>query len=346
MSRTSVVMVTTSLVFLVFPSSVFYVFSGISAKKDLSFTTSAQAGETGIPESTGSSEKREPPAIAPDIQDTGESAPNGTVLWDTGSLRLVADDEGEPRQLQTAIVTLVCPATDEHEEVRVDLVAALHIGDGTYYRTLNWLFRKYDSVLYELVANRGSRPPRPQPGRKREPSSLVSSAQILLGETLGLKFQLEEIDYTVTNFVHADLTPEQFRNAMEQRRDGLLEMFGRTFGYTMATGNYSGNSADVDLLMSLFSGNRKQGMRRAVAESLADSDKVAEILDGTGEEGSAIIAARNQAAMEVLKERIAAGDRRIAIFYGGAHIPDFERRITGEFNATRTTVRWITAWSL
>ncbi|SVD08140.1 uncharacterized protein METZ01_LOCUS360994, partial [marine metagenome] len=34
---------------------------------------------------------------------------------------------------------------------KVDLVGAVHIGDQAYYEGLNKAFKKYDSVLYEMV---------------------------------------------------------------------------------------------------------------------------------------------------------------------------------------------------
>ena len=366
MSRTFVAKVTTVLVLPIVLSSVSYVFSPDFAKKNNPFTNLAYGVESENPESTNSSDDSERPNGPVDTQDTENSQDaestvasdakssdlvsdvsddtNESILWDIGSLRLVADDEGEPRELQTSVVTLICPATDTHPELQVDLVSALHIGDGEYYQSLNRLFRKYDSVLYELVANKGSRPPKPQPHRKREASSLVSSIQILLGESLGLQFQLEEVDYTAPNFVHADLTPEEFDEAMAQRKDGLLKMFGRVLGYQLASN--ASSESDFQLLLALFSENREQEMRRAFADSLAESEQLSAVLNGDSEEGSAIIEARNMAAIKVLREQIASGDRRIAIFYGGAHIPDLERRIVEEFHATRTALQWLTAWTL
>ena len=35
---------------------------------------------------------------------------------------------------------------------------------------------------------------------------------------LGLSFQLDEIDYTRPNLVHADMTPDEFAQSMRDRR--------------------------------------------------------------------------------------------------------------------------------
>ena len=59
-----------------------------------------------------------------------------------------------------------------------------------------------------------------------------------------------------------------------------------------------------------------------------------------------IIDARNQKAMDVLAEQIALGKKRIGIFYGAAHLPDFERRLLEDDKFVRVETRWITAWDL
>jgi hypothetical protein len=55
---------------------------------------------------------------------------------------------------------------------------------------------------------------------------------------------------------------------------------------------------------------------------------------------------RNDACIEVLQQQIAAGKKRIAIFYGSAHMPDFERRLLDNFGMQRHSIRWFDAWDL
>jgi hypothetical protein len=55
---------------------------------------------------------------------------------------------------------------------------------------------------------------------------------------------------------------------------------------------------------------------------------------------------RNEACMKVLKQQLAAGKKKMAIFYGAAHMPDFDKRLKGDFDMKRTTSEWIDAWSL
>jgi hypothetical protein len=45
-----------------------------------------------------------------------------------------------------------------------------------------------------------------------------------LKNSMELSFQLDEIDYTPANFVHADMTPQEFSASMEKRGESLLSI--------------------------------------------------------------------------------------------------------------------------
>lgn len=64
------------------------------------------------------------------------------------------------------------------------------------------------------------------------------------------------------------------------------------------------------------------------------------------EEKSVIIGERNRAAVEALRRAINDGHNRIAILYGGGHMPDMGRRLREEFDLVPSRVQWITAWSI
>ena len=61
--------------------------------------------------------------------------------------------------------------------VEVDLVGAVHIGDVAYYEQLNEYFKKYDALLYELVAPQGTRIPK---GGKRETGNPLALLQQMM----------------------------------------------------------------------------------------------------------------------------------------------------------------------
>ena len=55
---------------------------------------------------------------------------------------------------------------------------------------------------------------------------------------------------------------------------------------------------------------------------------------------------RNGAAMKVLANQIKSGTAKIAIFYGAAHMPDFDRRLTQELKLKRESMTWDRAWDM
>ncbi|MFN9370160.1 MAG: hypothetical protein ACK6CT_15580 [Planctomycetia bacterium] len=260
------------------------------------------------------------------------------------------DDADRPRSLDTAIVPYVQPAdSDRRGPLQVDLVAAVHIGSADYYDRLDEAFAGYDAVLYELVAPPQARVP--QPGKP--PAGAIGSAQLGMTRLLGLEFQLDKIDYQAGNFVHADLSPREFQAAMEKRSETFWTMFNRLMKEAAAREARGEKPAggDVgigDVMGMLFASApaRQVRLRRLMAEQFTNMDLMTETLGG--EEGSAIITDRNKAALAVLRKEIAKGRRRIAIFYGAAHMDDFDRRLQEDFALQprpRETV-WLEAWGL
>ena len=64
------------------------------------------------------------------------------------------------------------------------------------------------------------------------------------------------------------------------------------------------------------------------------------------EEKSVIIGERNRTAVEAVRKAMNDGHNRIAILYGGGHMPDLGRRLREEVDLVPSQVQWITAWSI
>ena len=265
-------------------------------------------------------------------------------------LRLSRDDQDRPLSLDTSIVEYGRPADRQgvvgRPPLRVDLVAAVHLGSQSYYDTLDRLFADYDAVLYELVA-----PPnaRPKPGAK--PAGAIGSAQQGLTQILGLEFQLEAVDYAAANFVHADLSPKEFDAAMKKRGESWWSMFMKLMGEGMARaereGRQPGGDVSIGEMFGLLFGSgeaRQVRLRRIMAEQFTDMEALTAAFGG--DEGSTLITDRNAAALRVLKEQIAKGRRRIAIFYGAAHMDDFDHRLREDFALQPRETVWLEAWDL
>ncbi len=144
-------------------------------------------------------------------------------------LRLRRDEKQQPLAFESAIVRYV-PQDRNQQTPTVDLITAVHIGEKSYYEQLNREFAGYDAVLYELLAPEGTRIPKG--GAKSD--SIVSLIQKALKDLLELQFQLEMIDYTRPNMIHADMSPAQFAQSMNKRGESVFSLFMRMFTAAMA----------------------------------------------------------------------------------------------------------------
>ena len=254
-------------------------------------------------------------------------------------LRVVRTD-GEPVAMETSISRYV-PKEPGREGLVVELISAVHIGEAGYYARLNKLFEGFDVVLYELVAPEGTRVPKG--GGK--PRGVISGLQNGMKDMLDLEFQLNEVDYTPDNFVHADMSPEAFAKAMADRGESIWSMMFRLMGQAMAQQAAGKNAPnDFEILMALFDQNRALKLKRILAGQFENLEFVTAALSGP--DGSALIEGRNQAALAVLKKQIEAGKKKIAIFYGAGHMPDIEKRLIADFGLKHESERWLEAWNL
>jgi hypothetical protein len=255
-------------------------------------------------------------------------------------IRIARDGDDELVALQTSIVRFV-PGDGSKGELAVDLVGAVHVGERSYYDALNKRFEDYDVVLYELVAPAGTRIPK----GGRPSAHPVGMLQSGLKNLLGLEHQLQYIDYTKQNMVHADMSPDEFAKSMEDRGESFMSMFFRMMGQAMAQQSVQkGGTSDFDLLAALFDPDRAGAMKRVMAQQFENADGMMAALEGP--EGSTIITERNKVALEKLKEQIAAGKKKIAIFYGAGHLGDMEKRLAADFQLKRKDEQWLDAWNL
>jgi hypothetical protein len=263
-------------------------------------------------------------------------------------IRVRRDENNQPLALETAVARYVS-ASDKWPGVHVDLIGAVHIGDKSYYDALNKLFPNYDVVLYELVAPEGSRIPKE--GRKGGGDHPLGAMQNGMSAMLELRHQLDCIDYQASNLVHADMSPEEFTKTMEKRGESLMQMFLRLMGQGLAQqavaekgGANAAAPSELGLLFALFSKDRARRLKIMMAEQFENLEGQMALFDGP--EGSTIITERNKRAFEVLEKQLAAGKKRIGVFYGAGHLPDMEKRLVGDFGLRREGETWVPAWSL
>ena len=250
-------------------------------------------------------------------------------------LRFIDDNDGGGR-LETAITSYKNP-----DGVTVRLVAAVHVADKKYYADLNKTFATYDALLYEMVKPRGMAVPTPA----NRSDSVLSMFQRLLKDVLDLDFQLDAIDYSARNFVHADLDAETFARLQEERGESMLTLMLRVILKEMSKpqADQPEEPSLTELLVMLTSPDRSRHLKLILGRQFQDIEsKVADI---EGPTGSVLVSERDKAAINALKQTVATGKKNIGIFYGAAHMPDLAKRLE-VLGFKQTDKKWLAAWDM
>jgi len=254
-------------------------------------------------------------------------------------IRIQRNENRDPVALQTAIAKYV-PAGGE-KSVEIDLVAVVHVGEKAYYERLNKEFEKYDAVLYELVAPEGNKPPKDAERRSDNPVAVLQQGMTLF---LRLEHQLEVVDYQKANFIHADLSPEGMKKAMKERGDDQMTIVLGAIADFLRKKNLDADKPEpqapdispIDLLNPIK-------FKRMMAQQFEDAG--GEVSLG-GTINRLLVEDRNKACIKVLQQQLTTGKKKIAIFYGAAHMPDLDKRLKEDFGMMRISSEWIKAWSL
>lgn len=273
-----------------------------------------------------------------------------------------------------------------HPFLRVDLVSTVHIADKEYFDKLQQALEDYDCVLYEMVISRDNLNNQQDPTfakklrSSRKGFSILGFIQKQMARILSLDYQLDCLDYGDEKWQHADLDYETFKLLQTERGESFL-----TFAVDMTLKSTKAlvqpTSPDgLDFwrskllwasrvlpmpLIGLFviTGlclpvDKQDGYPELEALSKLDLGAALKIflakqltsdfnaMTAPAEDKSVIIGERNRVATEKIKGAINRGYKRIAVLYGGGHMPDLGRRLREELNMVPSNVQWVTAWSI
>lgn len=265
-------------------------------------------------------------------------------------LRITTDPTSKVQHLEVPLLRYT-KGTRFKDQVVVDFVGAVHLGEKSYYGELNKRFTSYDAVLFELVSDGADLPTMGEDSR----DSLLGTVQRAFSNLLGLSFQLDEVNYRAKNFIHADLSPEELSDAMSARGESLPQLLMKLIKLSTdpeikkaleKQGFKEGSLDGVNPLLILLRGPTQEDrikIRRFMAQGLIGSDAVLKVLEG--EKGFSLITDRNKEVMAVLNKETSHGKRKIAIFYGVGHLPDLHKRLT-EQGYRLAKVEWLAAWNM
>ncbi|KAJ4958694.1 hypothetical protein NE237_025805 [Protea cynaroides] len=212
--------------------------------------------------------------------------------------------------------------------------------------------------------------------------NILGCIQRQMARVLTLDFQLDCLDYQGENWYHADLDYETFKLLQLERGESFLT-FVRDMTLRSTKAIVQPTSIPEDLgpwrskllwasrvlpmplvgLLIIGSVCTDVGSQRSEypeLEALSRLDFGAAMkvflakrltseftqLTADVEDKSVIIGERNRAATEAVQRAIEGGHNKIAVLYGGGHMPDLGRRLREEFDMVPSQVQWITAWSI
>ena len=281
-------------------------------------------------------------------QEKSTSAKSGVESKETAKaerasfLRIKKSDKGEPQSLQVAVARYVFDDGD-FKGAHVDLIGAVHVATKEYYQELNKRFKSYDAMLYELVADPSAN--KPDKRAERGGFNPLGALQTGMKDVLDLKFQLDEVDYRPANFVHADMSPDDFVDDMSRRGDSMIGMVARMWGAGLVAQNSKKGSAQQTEMLAAALSKDTFKLRRVMADQFESMDgQMAAMADKNGK--STLLTERNTKAFQVMERELKAGKKNLAIFYGAAHLLDMHQRLLRDYKASQTKIEWLDAWPL
>ena len=241
-------------------------------------------------------------------------------------LRLIENDDGG--RLEALV------ATYRKGPAVLQLFGCVHIADRSFYEAMQRRFEDLDALLYELV---GDASIRPHPDMKRgENSHWIASIQGGMGAGLKLADQFGAMDYRHDNFVHADMTEVEWRQALKAAESNeLREVF--SIGSTDSDRVEEAKRSEIDLVGAFRSGGGVAELRLMMARVMIGGDSASD-------QPTVIIHGRNEKCLSVLQQQLDLGKQRLGIFYGAAHMEHMEHRLVEDLGWERTREEWVLAW--
>ena len=224
----------------------------------------------------------------------------------------------------------------------IQLVGAIHIAESAFYTFLQAMLDRSDVVLYEGV------------GEETPTAGSATSENWTLytkfATALGLVCQSDAMDESKASWRNSDLSLDELRALAKQSGAELSTLLSFLDG-SSAMGRLASVLLDQMAKSPKMAAYVRYGIVSSERNSSSTSERAVETALGDGlVKDPALLAdlvlhARNAEVLKDLRELMAAepGVRSIAIFYGAAHMVDFERRLTREMGYRPAGTVWVPA---
>lgn len=257
----------------------------------------------------------------------------------------------------------------------VHLVGVVHVADGPYYEAMQRELDACATVLYEGVK------PSEMDGARWQKSMLETTGDLgqlqkEIADWFAFRYQMEAIDYSRPNLVHADMSMEEFakaggerlglvpkqsaesKPATESKEAASSEMeddvgLGSTSSRSSASNQKVATAAVMETWtkvrglahVALGEGGPLQSLGRQMFAQTMGTQDIGTALDFVPGLSELLLNKRNEVVIRTLEVERKKATGRIAIFYGAAHMKDLEKRLVA-LNYRRTGGRWLRAWAL
>lgn len=229
------------------------------------------------------------------------------------------------------------------------LVGAAHLGTPEYYAALQKRLDACSVVLFEGVGLGEA--------LKQGPGALDRDLGIQkqLANVLGLKFQLDAIDYRRPQFINSDLAMEGVKSEIHERTD--KEPGAKSddmFKTLMETLQGTGKGAEmVKPLLALLGGSdqTRETTRLIFIEVLGRAGEFLELAKTASPEMKdlfdVILTERNEIVLRDVRTQLARlqPGQNVAVFYGAAHLPEIAHRLAIDLHYAPAAEKWDTAFT-
>ncbi|MGJ8655358.1 MAG: hypothetical protein ACSHX6_02820 [Akkermansiaceae bacterium] len=250
------------------------------------------------------------------------------------------DEDEKNVRLQTSVTRYV------KEGVNVDLIGAVHVADEKYFTDLNTLFTKFEVLLFEMVGgDKMERGQKLNEAKEKDAQfSFLGAMYNTMQSKLDLAGQKDHVDYSMDNFVHADLSMEEFNRLQKEKKESLFSFALKSAKEAKEAEKKAAKPVKQPSMMKMFkalvTGNADL-LKLNIVHTLGQGDDQIAAFAGQ----SVIIGDRNEKCLRVMNDQIAEGKKNIGVFYGAAHFPDMEDRMV-KMGFEKTDQYWMTAWDI
>jgi hypothetical protein len=242
------------------------------------------------------------------------------------------------------------------------LVGASHIGESNYYALLQEHLNAQKLVLFEGIGATRKFQRSHKKSEAATPDNPATSAssglQASMANALGLRFQLDAIDYARTNFQNTDLSLEELRTVLVKNAAsaGTNASSGTAAGFEALVEALQGGSfldTVLQMLVRLLGTNPKfqayarLGLIEMLSGIQGDPMNLKSLPEDMKQLLEVLLINRNQKVIEELGLALKEHDSSdsIAVFYGCGHMPDLEQRLRRDLHYRPEQELWFVAFS-